>query len=68
MDNRFFIRTIYDLKDLLECPNTFKNRLQIRKLRRKINKMIKAVAKEQARIAYEQAVSLYQNVLKSNLS
>lgn len=67
MDNKLFFRYIEQLKDLSKQPKTFRNRLQIRKVRKTINKLIKDAAKRQSAIVYNQTVNLYQDILTSNL-
>lgn len=67
MDNKTFFRYTKELKELLKQPNTFRNRRKVRKVRKEINKMIKAAAKLQANLVYKQTVDLYQNILTSNL-
>lgn len=67
MDNKTFFRYTKELKGLLKQPNTFRNRRKVRKVRKEINKMIKAAAKLQANLVYKQTVDLYQNILTSNL-
>jgi len=67
MDNKMFFYYIKELNDLLKQPNTFRNRLQIRKIKKIINRMIKEAAKAQANIVYNQTVELYQNIMNSNL-
>lgn len=67
MDNKTFFRYTEQLKDLLRQPNTFRNRLRARKIRKIINKMIKLAAKAQAKMVYDQTIDLYQNILTSNL-
>lgn len=67
MDNKIFFNYIKELNKISKQPKTFRNRLKARRVKRDINKMIKAAAKAQANIVYEQTVELYQNILTSNL-
>lgn len=67
MDNKMFFNYIKELNKISKQPKTFRNRLKARRVKKDINKMIKAAAKAQANIVYKQTVELYQNILTSNL-
>lgn len=67
MDNKTLMRTITDLRNLMEQPSSWRIKRQIKKTRRAINKLIRMAAKTQAKIAYDQTYQLYQDILESNL-
>lgn len=67
MNYQTFLSEVNRLKSLMSAPNTFKNRREIKKVKKSINKIIKNAAKAQAKIVYEQTVKLYDEILNSNL-
>jgi len=67
MDNKLFFHYIKELNKILKQPKTFTNKRRARKIRKDINKLIKSVAKIQARVVYNQTINVYQDILNSNL-
>lgn len=52
--------------ELCKEDNTFKNRMAIKKIDRKIKKVIHRAAKEQAQVMYEKTYDLLYDVIKAN--
>ena len=67
MNYQTFLSEVNRLKSLMSAPNTFKNRRDIRKVKKSIKKITKEAAKSQAKIVYDQTIKLYDEILKSNL-
>lgn len=67
MDTEKFFKLIDELKTLKLQPNTFKNRLKIKKMIKILYKMIRQSAKVQSDLVYKQTITLYNDILKSNL-
>jgi len=68
MDIKIFFQYIDELKDLLKQEKSFKNKIRIKRINRKIIKLINNAAMIQAENVYNQTIELYQNILTSNLS
>ena len=68
MNTKVFLQKINELKEALSLPNTFKNRLRKKKLRKQVDKMVREAAIEQAKSMYKQAYDFYQDVVNNNLS
>lgn len=67
MDTKIFISEIKVLSSLKNNESNFKTKRAIKRQQRKITKMIKAAAKDQANIAYKQTYDLYQEFVNANL-
>ena len=67
MDTKKFFNEVACLKSLIEGPDRFRNRRAIKKQRKVIDKMIKASAKSQAKLVYEQTCNLYKKIMDANL-
>ena len=67
MNTEKFFKLIDELKTLKLNPNTFRNRLKIKKIIKTLYKMIRQSAKIQSNLVYKQTITLYNNILKSNL-
>lgn len=68
MNTKVFLQKINELKEVLALPNSFRNRLRKRKLRKQVDKMIREAAIEQAKSMYKQAYDFYQDIVNNNLS
>ena len=68
MNTKVFLQKINELKEALSLPNSFRNRLHKRKLRKQVDKMVREAAVEQAKSMYKQAYDFYQDIVNNNLS
>lgn len=68
MNTKVFLQKINELKEALALPNSFRNRLRKKRLRKQVNKMIREAAIEQAKSMYKQAYDFYQDIVNNNLS
>ena len=68
MNTKVFLQKINELKEALALPNSFRNRLRKKRLRKQVDKMIREAAIEQAKSMYKQAYDFYQDVINNNLS
>lgn len=68
MNTKVFLQKINELKEVLALPNSFRNRLRKKRLRKQVNKMIREAAIEQAKSMYKQAYDFYQDIVNNNLS
>lgn len=57
---------LYQHKDLSLLPNTFKNRLLLRAVRRKAKRFTKKFAKTQAKKVYNKSLELCEQIIKAN--
>lgn len=68
MNNKQFLNEVKTLTNLIKnSDNSLSAKFKIWKQKRVVNKMIKQVAKAQAKIVYQQTWDLYQDIIKSNL-
>lgn len=67
MDTKAFLRKINDVKDLYDLPNTFWNRIKIKRAMKEINRMIKNAAQIQADSMFNQTCKFYKDIVDSNL-
>lgn len=68
MNTKVFLQKINELKEALSLPNTFRNRLRKKKLRKQVDKLVREAAIEQAKSMYKQAYDFYQDIVDNNLS
>lgn len=68
MNTKVFLQKINELKEALALPNSFRNRLRKKRLRKQVDKMIREAAIEQAKSMYKQAYDFYQDIVNNNLS
>lgn len=67
MNNKEFFNLIKRLKKYDDAPYTLRNRLKVWSIKRQINKMIKQAARQQAEVAYNQTVKVFNDILNKNL-
>lgn len=68
MDTKSFLHKINDIKELNSLPNTFWNRLKVKRAMKEIDKMIRIAAKAQADSMYKQTYKFYQDIVDTNLN
>lgn len=67
MNIKSFMSQMREINDLKKLPNTFWNRRKLRKAEKVLDKMVRAVAQEEADKMFKQVYDFYYELISKNL-